>query len=91
MDRIDEVLNELSKEILSKEEVKEFLKNKELLENNKELQGLRKQIAILTNENNLDKRDELIKVYNSNPLVINYQNSREEVIEILNSIKEIIN
>lgn len=90
MDKVIEKVNELSDEIQKLPEVIEFLKNKELLENNQELQGFRLEIAKLTNDGKLKERDELIAKYKENPLVNNYENSREEVLQILNSIKEII-
>ena len=91
MDKVIEIANKLSDEIKQRPEVIEYLKYKGLMENSEELQGFRKEIAKLTASNNLKERDELLAKYNTHPIVANYENYREEVIELLNSIKEIIN
>lgn len=90
MDKVIEIAQELSEEIKKRPEVIEYLKNKQLLENSRELQGFREEIAKLTQENKFEERDKLVEKYNAHPLVCNYENSREEVIILLNSIKEII-
>lgn len=90
MNKVLEKADELRDELLKHPSVIEYLKLKEVLENNKELHGLRKNIASLTNENKLEERDNLLAIYNNNPLVINYNQAREEVMSILNVIKDIL-
>ena len=90
MNKVIEKTIELKEEILSRTEVKEYLRLKEILKNNEELQGLRQEIARLTDENKLEERDNLLTVYNAHPLIVNYTLAKEEVAALLNTIKDII-
>ena len=51
---------------------------------------MRKDIARLTSEGKNKEHDALIDIYNSHPIVVNYQQAREEVISLLNEIKNIL-
>ena len=51
---------------------------------------MRDEIARLTNENKLEERDALLSIYNSHPIVSNYELARQEVINLLNQIKDIL-
>ena len=90
MNKTDEALEKLANELNSLPEIKEFLLLKENLENNKELKEMRLEIARLTNEGKKEEHDNLLKVYNSHPLVVNYQVAREELYNLLNQIKDIL-
>lgn len=90
MDKVLEKAEEIRQEILLLPEVQEFLKLKEIMENNEELQGLRSELARLANENKIAERDNLLAIYNTHPLVVNYNHAKEEVMSILNVIKDII-
>ena len=90
MDKVIDKANELSKEILNTPEVKEYLKLKELIENDEELAEFRINIASLANEGKLEERDNLLKIYNSHPLVANYETAKESVKSLLETIKQII-
>ena len=90
MNNTDEAIKELATELYALPEVKEFLRLKECLEKDKELKEMRQEIARLTNEGKKQERDSLLSIYNSHPLVVNYQASREEVISLLSQIKDIL-
>ena len=89
MDKIIDLTKELKEQISSLPVYKEFLKNKEILENNEELQRKREEIA--KNLNNSKLHDQLLNEYNSHPLVVNYNTSREELNATLITIKNILN
>ena len=90
MNKTDEALEKLASELNSLPEVQEFLSLKESLEKNKELKEMRLEIARLTSEGKKEEHDNLLKVYNSHPLVVNYQTTREEVYNLLRQIKDIL-
>ena len=90
MNKTDEALEKLAKELYALPEVKEYLELKESIENDKELKEMRLEIARLTNEGKKEEHDNLLKVYNSHPLVVNYQVAREELYNLLNQIKDIL-
>ena len=72
------------------EEVKEYLKLKTLLENDESLRKMRLDIARLKAENKIEERDNLLKIYNSHPLVNNFYIAKEEVKAILKNIKTML-
>ena len=89
-DELEKVLQELKDKLDNNETIQEYLSLKSSLENNKELKDMRSEIARLTNENKLEEKEALINVYNSHPLVVNYNQIREEVISLLSQIKDIL-
>ena len=90
MNNTDEAIKELATELYALPEVKEFLRLKESLEKDKELKEMRQEIARLTNEGKKEEHNNLLSVYNSHPLVVNYLALREEVIALLSQIKDIL-
>ena len=90
MNKTDEALQKLSEELYKLPEVKEFLLLKEAVEKNAELKAMRLEIARLTNEGKKEEHDNLLSVYNSHPLVVNYLAMRDEVISLLSQIKDIL-
>lgn len=90
MDKILELTKELKEEINKLPEMQEYLRLKELLEKDNELADLRKEMARLANNGKIKERDNLLKIYNSHPLVNNYYAAKEEIEKILNTIKTII-
>ena len=90
MNEIIQLAKELRKEIDDLPEMKEYLKLKQLLEDNRELKNMRSDIARLTNEGKLKERDNLLSIYNSHPLVNNFYLAKEEIKTILQTIKNII-
>ena len=90
MNKTDEALQKLSEELYKLPEVKEFLQLKEAVEKNAELKAMRLEIARLANEGKKEEHDNLLSVYNSYPLVVNYLAMRDEVIALLTQIKDIL-
>lgn len=89
-DLIKQDCDELLKELLDEPEVQEFLEYKKLLKESQEIKDLKQKIAKLSSENKIEERNNLLQIYNLNPLVINYNNALENVKEILLNIKDII-
>ena len=90
---MDEILNkakEIREEVDSLPQVKEYYRLKELYENDDELKRLRGEIARLASEGKNKERKVLLEIYNSHPLVSNYNQAKEEVIILLNEIKNIL-
>ena len=90
MDKTDKALQHLREELYKLPEVREFLQLKEALEKDEELKAMRQEIARLTNEGKKEEHDNLLSVYNSHPLVVNYLAMRDEVIALLTQIKDIL-
>ena len=91
MDKIIEEAKSLRKDIDSLPEIQEYYRLRNLMENDKELSRLRIEIARLANEGKLEERKNLLEIYNSHPLVNNYNIAMEEAKTILITIKDIIN
>lgn len=87
---MDEILNkakEIRRDVDNLPQVKEYYRLKELYENDDELKRLRGEIARLASEGKNKERKALLEIYNSHPLVSNYNQAKEEVIILLNEIK----
>ena len=83
-------LENLKNELDNSPIIQEYLSLKSVLENDKELKSMREEIARLTNDNKLEERDALLAIYNAHPIVSNYEQARQEVINLLNQIKDIL-
>ena len=90
MDEVIELSKKLKEEIDNLPEMKEYLKLKKLIENDTELAKMRLDIARLANEKKYEERDNLLQIYNSHPLVNNFYLAEEEIKNLLQSIKNII-
>ena len=90
MDKVDQALNELKEELDNSPIIQEYLRLKEVLENDEELKAMRQEIARLTNEGKEEEKEALLAIYNSHPVVNNYSEAREEVISLLREIKDIL-
>ena len=90
MNEVDEALKQLKNKLDSHPLIKEYLALKSILENDKELSEMRSEIARLANENKIKERDSLLAIYNSHPVVNNYSETREEVVNLLKEIKNIL-
>ena len=91
MDKIIEEAKSLREDIDSLPEIQEYYRLRTLMENDEELSKLRTEIARLASEGKLEERKNLLEIYNSHPLVNNYNIAMEEAKLILSSIKDIIN
>ena len=90
MDKVLEKAKELRALIDQTPEMKEYLKNKELLENNKDVIELKHNIANLKAKGKLEEAKNLEKLYNEHPLVNNFEVSKEALYELLKTIQNII-
>ena len=90
MDKVLEKAKELKAMIDETPEMKEYLKNKELLENNKDVYELKQNIANLKAQEKLEEAKNLEKLYNEHPLVNNFEVSKEALCELLKTIQNII-
>ena len=90
MDKIVEEAKSLREDIDSLPEIKEYYRLKELYENDQTLKEMRRDIARLKSEGKEEERNNLLQIYNSHPLVNNYEMAKEEAERILLVIKNII-
>ena len=90
MDKVLEKAKELRALIDKTPEMKEYLKNKELLENNKDVYELKQNIANLKAQGKLVEAKNLEDLYNNHPLVNNFEASKEALYELLQTIESII-
>ena len=87
---LEQSLSALKGELDNSPIIQEYLLLKSVIESDKELKKMRDEIARLTNDNKLEERDALLAVYNAHPIVANYEQARQEVINLLNQIKDIL-
>ena len=90
MDKIIEEAKSLRKDIDNLPEVIEYRRLKTLYESDEELARMRKEIARLKASGKEEERKSLLKIYESHPLVNNYEVAKQEVMDILLVIKNII-
>ncbi|MBQ6730295.1 MAG: YlbF family regulator [Bacilli bacterium] len=90
MDKVLEKAQELRCLIEETSEYKEYLKNKELLENSKDVIELKHNIANLKAKGKLEEARNLEKLYNNHPLVNNYEASKDALYQLLKTIESII-
>ena len=91
MDKLIEEAKTLREDIDSLPEIKEYYRLKEIYENDHSLKEMRENIARLKSEDKEEERNNLLAIYNSHPLVNNYNIAMEEAKSILRAIKDIIN
>ena len=91
MDEVIKLAQSLRKDIDNLPEIKEYYALKKLMEEDADLREMRKEIARLKSEGKEEERSNLLKIYNSHPIVNNYELAKQEVESILRSIKDIIN
>ena len=90
MDKVLEKAKELRALLDETPEMKEYLKNKEALENSEDVRELKHNIANLRAKGKLEEANNLEKIYNAHPLVNNYEASKEALYELLKTIQNII-
>ena len=90
MDKVLEKAKELRALIDETPEMKEYLKNKELLENNQDVYELKQNIANLKAQGKLAEAKNLEDIYNTHPLVNNFEASKVALYELLKTIQNII-
>lgn len=87
MDKIISKAEEIATLIKDNPLIKDFLIVKKQYENDEYLITLRQEIAKLKNDNKEEERQNLIKVYESHPIVNNYYFLLDEVNNFLLEIK----
>lgn len=90
MDKVLEKAKELRLAIEETNEYKEYIKNKNSLENSKDVLELKENIANLKAKGKLVEAKNLETLYNSHPLVNNFEASKEALYELLKTIESII-
>ena len=88
MNRAIELTYELKKELDSLPLFQEYKRIKELVDSSEEIKELKREISKTSDK---EKKSQLLKQYNSHPLVVNYKELENEVSEYLLQICEIIN
>ena len=90
MDKVLEKAKELRVSIEETSEYQEYLKNKELLEKSEDVIELKHNIANLRAKGKLEEAKNLEKLYNTHPLVNNYEASKDALYQLLKTIKSIL-
>ena len=90
MDKVLEKAKELRIAIEETPEYKEYIKNKNSLENSKDVLELKENIANLKAKEKYVEAKNLETLYNAHPLVNNYEASKEALYELLKTIENII-
>ena len=90
MDKVLEKAKELRLAIEETSEYKEYIKNKELLENNEDVIELKHNIANLRAKGKIKEANNLEVLYNNHPLVSNYEASKEALYQLLKTIESIL-
>ena len=91
MDKLIEEARELRRDIDSLPEVQEYYRLKKLYEEDEQLKQMRLEIARLKKDDKEEERSNLLEIYNSHPLVNNFEIAKREVESILLTIRNIIN
>ena len=91
MDKILEKTRDLKRNLNELELFKEYKSVKFAVENNEEINELKKLIVRAKNENRIEEQKVLLEKYNSHPLIINLNELEEEVKTYLKEISDILN
>ncbi len=89
MNKIDKKIDEYIQKLFKTPLFETYFQLKTLIENDENLSRQRKAIA-LAKKNNEKNYSLLLNEYNSNPLINNFLNVKEEVKIVLEEIKQII-
>ena len=90
MDKVLEKAKELRLAIEEASEYKEYIQNKNALENSKDVIALKHDIANLKAKGKLEESKNLEALYNAHPLVNNYEASKEALYQLLKTVESII-
>ena len=90
MDKVLEKAKELRLSIEETPEYKEYIKNKEMLENSEDVIELKHNIANLRAQGKTKEASNLEVFYNNHPLVNNYEASKEALYQLLKTIESIL-
>ena len=90
MDEVIKKAQELSEQIKKEPFVIEYLRLKELIEKDEYLASLRHDIALAASKKDEANHQRLKEMYDNHPLVNNYYLLKDEVLDLLTEIKNII-
>ena len=90
MDKVIEKAKELKAALDETPEMKEYLKYKDLYENSGDVIELKHNIANLRVKGKLSEANNLQALYDNHPIVLNYQASKEALMELLKTIQSLI-
>lgn len=90
MSSIEESLNSLSESFKKCPEYLEYMRLKDLYESDSDLKELRINIAMLSSQNKVEEKENLLNIYNNHPLVVNFKNAENDLKEIVLQMKEIL-
>ena len=90
MDKVLEKAKELRTAIEETNEYKEYMLNKNALENSEDVIALKHDIASLKAKGKYEEAKNLEALYNAHPLVNNYEASKEALYQLLKTIENII-
>lgn len=89
---IEKTTLELKDELVKNPLIDKYIRLKKLIEESSELNKLKSQLEYLKkcdmSEEDKIKYRELMKEYSSNPLIVEFNNINEAVVDLLNEIKE---
>ena len=90
MDKVLEKAKELKAIIDETPEMQEYLKYKSLIENSEDVIELKHNIANLRAKGKFEEANNLQALYDSHPIVVNYEASKEALYELLKTIESLI-
>ena len=90
MDKVIEKAKELKTALDETPEMKEYLKYKDLYENSGDVIELKHNIANLRAKGKLNEANNLQTLYDNQPIVVNYQASKDALYELLKTIQSLI-
>ena len=90
MDKVLEKAKELRTAIEETNEYKEYMLNKNALENSEDVIALKHDIANLKTKGKYEEAKNLEALYNAHPLVNNYEASKEALYQLLKTVENII-
>ena len=90
MDKIIELAKELKMELDNLPLFQEFLRVKNLVDTSTELKELKREIALAKLHND-NRHQPLLYEYHNHPLVVNYEELKNEVYDYLRQISDIVN
>ena len=95
MNKLDAEAKKLNEVIKNNPIYKEFLACQKELENNEELKSLKVKLdeekkVVCKNKKKTENYDKMFNEYHNNPIVVNYENAKEELEEYLSNITNTI-
>ena len=91
MDKAIELAKELKQELDSLPLFQEYKRVKGLVENDPEINSLKKEIALAKTHGETKEHKRLLEKYNNHPLIQNFESLKNDVYKYLQEVSEIIN